>query len=113
MTAIAVRLWQTNRRALPTIAALVIFVGMVIYGEAAYGRILQYNTVSNLLINNAHLVIIAVGMTFVILMGGIDQIDPDHVIELADDRIEALKTATFAGESLDHRKRPSLVRVSA
>ncbi len=72
MTAIAVRLWQTNRRVLPTIAALVIFVGMVIYGEAAYGRILQYNTVSNLLINNAHLVILAVGMTFVILMGGID-----------------------------------------
>lgn len=72
MTALAARLWQTNRRALPTIAALVIFVVMVIYGEAAYGRILQYNTVSNLLINNAHLIILAVGMTFVILMGGID-----------------------------------------
>jgi simple sugar transport system permease protein len=36
------------------------------------GRILQYNTLSNLLINNAHLVIIAVGMAFVILTGGID-----------------------------------------
>ncbi len=72
MTALATRLWQTNRRALPTIAALVIFVVMVTYGEAAYGRILQYNTVSNLLINNAHLIILAVGMTFVILMGGID-----------------------------------------
>ena len=45
---------------------------MLIYGELAYGRILQLNTMSNLLINNAHLIIIAVGMTFVILTGGID-----------------------------------------
>src|SRR5699024_10416919 len=35
-------------------------------------RILQMNTVSNLLINNAPLIIIAVGMTFVIITGGID-----------------------------------------
>ena len=66
------RVWETNRRALPTVAALAIFVGMVGYGEITYGRILQYNTMSNLLINNAHLILIAVGLTFVILMGGID-----------------------------------------
>jgi galactofuranose transport system permease protein len=66
------RFWPTNHRALPTVAALVIFIGMLGYGEVAYGRILQYNTMSNLLINNAHLVLIAVGMTFVILQGEID-----------------------------------------
>jgi galactofuranose transport system permease protein len=66
------RVGPTNRRALPAVAALVIFVGMLGYGEVAYGRILQYNTMSNLLINNAHLVLIAVGMTFVILQGEID-----------------------------------------
>lgn len=66
------QLWHEKRAVLPTAAALVIFFGMIGYGEIAYGRILQYNTLSNLLINNAHLVIIAVGMTFVILMGGID-----------------------------------------
>lgn len=59
-------------QALPTLAALVIFLGMLVYGEIAYGRILQFNTLSNLLINNAHLVILAVGLTFVILTGGID-----------------------------------------
>ncbi|MBX6751793.1 MAG: sugar ABC transporter permease [Micromonosporaceae bacterium] len=64
--------WRTKRAALPTLAAVVIFIGMIIYGEAVYGRILQYNTISNLFVNNAHLIIIAVGMTFVILMGGID-----------------------------------------
>lgn len=59
-------------RALPTLAALVIFLGMILYGELAYGRIVQFNTISNLLVNNAHLVILAVGLTFVILTGGID-----------------------------------------
>jgi len=66
------RVIASNPSVLPTVAAIVIFVGMVIYGEVAYGRILQYNTLSNLLINNAHLIILAVAMTFVILTGGID-----------------------------------------
>jgi len=66
------RRFRLRLESLPTIAALVIFVAMIAYGEIAYGRILQFNTFSNLLINNAHLVIIAVGLTFVILTGGID-----------------------------------------
>lgn len=66
------RVITRNPSALPTVAAIAIFVGMVAYGEIAYGRILQYNTLSNLLINNAHLIVIAVAMTFVILTGGID-----------------------------------------
>lgn len=57
---------------LPTLAAVAIFVGMIIYGEAAYGRIVQMNSISNLLINNSHLIILAVGLTFVIITGGID-----------------------------------------
>ena len=52
--------------------ALAIFLAMILYGHLAYGRIVQYSTISNLLINNAHLVILAVGLTFVILTGGID-----------------------------------------
>ena len=62
----------TNLAILPTIASVVIFVGMVVFGEIAYGRIVQVGTVSNLLINNAHLIVLAVGLTFVILTGGID-----------------------------------------
>ena len=45
---------------------------MLAYGEIAYGRIFQLSTVSNLFINNAHLIILAVGLTFVIISGGID-----------------------------------------
>lgn len=59
-------------RTLPTLGAAAIFVVMLVYGELAYGQILQFSTVSNLLTNNAHIVILAVGLTFVILSGGID-----------------------------------------
>lgn len=67
-----VRALTTNPSTLPTLASLVIFVGMLIYGELAYGKILQYSTISNLFINNAHILIIAAGMTMVIVTGGID-----------------------------------------
>lgn len=68
------RVMTANPSALPTIAAVLLFAIMLAYGETAYGRIIQYSTISNLLINNAHLIVIAVGMTFVILSGsgGID-----------------------------------------
>ncbi|MFY9712848.1 MAG: sugar ABC transporter permease [Microbacterium sp.] len=66
------RMIQANPSVLPTIASVVIFVGMVVYGEVAYGRILQASTLSNLLINNAHLIVLAVALTFVIITGGID-----------------------------------------
>ncbi|MBP2436309.1 ABC transporter permease subunit [Microbacterium amylolyticum] len=66
------RLLQLNPSALPTAAALVIFVGMIVFGEIQYGGIVQMNTISNLFINNAHLILIAVGLTYVIITGGID-----------------------------------------
>ncbi|MBO0979654.1 ABC transporter permease [Microbacterium sp. SD291] len=66
------RMIQANPSVLPTVASVVIFVGMVVYGEVAYGRILQASTLSNLLINNAHLIVLAVALTFVIITGGID-----------------------------------------
>ncbi|MGA1836640.1 sugar ABC transporter permease [Herbiconiux sp. 11R-BC] len=63
---------KPNLETLPTLAAVLIFIGMIVYGEIAYGRIVQANTISNLLINNSYLIILAVGMTFVILTGGVD-----------------------------------------
>ena len=73
--ALAARVGRTitaNPSVLPTIASVVIFVAMIVYGEIAYGRIVQASTLSNLLINNAHLIVLAVALTFVILAGGID-----------------------------------------
>lgn len=66
------RMVRANPSVLPTVASVVIFVGMVVFGEIAYGRIVQANTLSNLLINNAHLIVLAVALTFVIITGGID-----------------------------------------
>lgn len=66
------RLITSNPSVLPTIASVVIFVGMIVYGETAYGRIVQASTLSNLLINNTHLIVLAVALTFVIITGGID-----------------------------------------
>ena len=63
---------KIDRKRIPTLASVVIFLIMIIYGQAAYGQTLTMSTASNLLINNAHLIILAVGMTFVILTGGID-----------------------------------------
>src|SRR5699024_7671871 len=66
--------WELHRNTLPTAAAVVIFVVMIGYGEFSYGRIVQLSTLSNLLINNAHLIIMAVGAMLPILTGrgGID-----------------------------------------
>lgn len=66
------RLVDRHGDAISTGAAILIFLAMVVYGQLKYGRILQSSTLSNLLINNTHLVILAVGLTFVILTGGID-----------------------------------------
>lgn len=68
------QVWDSNLTALPTAAAVIIFIVMIFYGEFSYGRIVQFNTLSNLFINNAHLIIMAVGVTLPILTGngGID-----------------------------------------
>src|SRR5690625_7541417 len=55
---------------LPTAAAVLLFISMIIYGEATYGKIVQYSTLSNLLINNSHLIIMAVGVRLPFLTGG-------------------------------------------
>ena len=48
------------------------FVLMLVIGGSRYEHFLSGRVISNLLINNSYLVVLAVGMTFVILTGGID-----------------------------------------
>lgn len=55
-----------------TWAAVILFFVLLIGGQLAVGNILNPGTISNLLINNSYLIILAVGMTFAILTGGID-----------------------------------------
>lgn len=57
---------------IPVLAALGILVVMFIGAQAYFGNFLTPRVISSLLLDNAYLLVLAVGMTFVILTGGID-----------------------------------------
>jgi ribose/xylose/arabinose/galactoside ABC-type transport system permease subunit len=59
-------------RFLPVIATLALFVGMAGAGSFRYEGFGDPQVLLSLLIDNAFLIVLAVGMTFVILTGGID-----------------------------------------
>ena len=59
-------------RFLPVIATLALLVGMFGVGSARYQGFGDPQVLLSLLIDNAFLIVLAVGMTFVILTGGID-----------------------------------------
>ena len=61
-----------NQKYLPLIATIIIFVVSYAACAAQYPNILSTRVIGNLLTDNAFLGIAAVGMTFVILAGGID-----------------------------------------
>ena len=54
------------------VIAIVMLVVMFLAGANAYDRFGQISTVMNLFNDNAYLIVVAVGMTFVLLTGGID-----------------------------------------
>jgi ribose/xylose/arabinose/galactoside ABC-type transport system permease subunit len=56
----------------PLLLTVLLFAAMAGYGSLAYDGFFSAQVFLNLLIDNAFLVIVAVGMTFVILSGGID-----------------------------------------
>ncbi|WP_019136551.1 galactofuranose ABC transporter, permease protein YjfF [Cellulomonas massiliensis] len=64
--------WQLDRRYLPVLGTLVVLVLMLVIGGSRYENFLSGRVMANLLINNSFLIVLAVGMTFVILTGGID-----------------------------------------
>jgi simple sugar transport system permease protein len=57
---------------IPVFAALAILLLMLIGGEWYFGNFFTPRLLSTLLLDNAYLLVLAVGMTFVILTGGID-----------------------------------------
>lgn len=61
-----------NPKYLPLAATVSLFIAMATLGSVLYSGFFSAQVFLNLLIDNAFLVIIAVGMTFVILSGGID-----------------------------------------
>lgn len=72
-----VRQWTTTFRSrhaswIPVFAALAILIAMFAGAQYYFGNFLTGRLISTLLLDNAYLLILAVGMTFVILTGGID-----------------------------------------
>ncbi len=76
-----------NTKYLPLAATIALFVAMATLGSVRYAGFFSAQVFLNLLIDNAFLIIVAVGMTFVILSGGID---------LSVGAVVALTTMVFA-----------------
>jgi len=57
---------------IPVFAALGILLVLMLAGQAYFGTFITPRVLSSLLLDNAYLLILAVGMTFVIITGGID-----------------------------------------
>lgn len=64
--------WRPAARHLPVLGAMLVFALASAGGGLAYDGFLSPQVFLNLLIDNAFLLIVAVGMSFVILTGGID-----------------------------------------
>ena len=64
--------WRFDRKYLPLAVTISLFAAMATMGSVSYTGFFSLQVFLNLLIDNAFLCIVAVGMTFVILSGGID-----------------------------------------
>lgn len=67
-----VGLLRLDPKILPLVTTITLFLAMIVAGGIVYDGLLSPQVFLNLLIDNAFLLIVAVGMTFVILTGGID-----------------------------------------
>jgi len=63
---------MVDRKYIPLLVTIGLFILMFLAGSLRYPGFLSAQVFMNLLIDNAFLLIVAVGMTFVILSGGID-----------------------------------------
>ncbi|GAA2545087.1 ABC transporter permease subunit [Mycolicibacterium diernhoferi] len=63
---------RAHGRYLSPLASLLLFVAMFVAVVGSYSFASPAQVFLNLLVDNAHLIVLAVGMTFVILTGGID-----------------------------------------
>lgn len=71
-TNIAANHWRLDARYVPLLITISLFIAMATAGSVFYDGFFAPQVFLNLLIDNAFLCIVAVGMTFVILTGGID-----------------------------------------
>jgi simple sugar transport system permease protein len=63
---------KLNKKYLPLIATIVVFVALFLIGGSMYNNFLSTLVLGNILADNSFIIIAAIGATFVILSGGID-----------------------------------------
>lgn len=63
---------QLNSKHIPLIITILLFVFLFAVGSVRYPSFFSLQVFFNLFIDNAYLIILAIGMTFVLLIGGID-----------------------------------------
>ncbi|MFC4322386.1 galactofuranose ABC transporter, permease protein YjfF [Litchfieldia salsa] len=66
------KILQIDSKRLPLIATIALFITMFVFGSLRYTGFFSPQVFLNLFVDNAFLIVVAVGMTFVILSGGID-----------------------------------------
>ena len=66
--------FKLDRQMIPTLAAVVIFILMIIMGQALFGTYIRLGFISSLFIDHAYLIILAVAMTLPILTRGLASI---------------------------------------
>jgi simple sugar transport system permease protein len=91
--------FRPQQRHVPVLATLAVLTLMYIAGAAQYRAFSDAQVILNIFIDNAFLLVVAVGMTFVILSGGID---------LSVGSVVALSTMLSA-DLLEHRGWPAYV----
>jgi len=67
-----IRTFRPPSRFIPMLATLALLIGMFGYGSYRFAGFSDPQVVLGLFVDNAHLIVLAVGVTFVILTGGID-----------------------------------------
>jgi len=97
-----IRTYAPKSRYLPVVTTLALLVGMFGLGGIRYEGFTDPQVVLNLFVDNAFLIVLAVGMTFVILTGGID---------LSVGSVVALSTVVAAW-ALEHGWPPVLAAVA-
>jgi len=100
MSALALKAPGGGLRIPPVVASIALLLAMVAYGGTMYTGFFSAQVFLNLLIDNAFLLVVAVGMTFVILAGGID---------LSVGSVVALTTMVSAALVEHHQWPPAVV----
>lgn len=95
--------WRLPRRHVPVLATLALLLVMYAVGVSQYRAFSNVQVVFNVFIDNGFLLVVAVGMTFVILTGGID---------LSVGSVVAL-TAMVSASLLQDGTHPAVVMVAA